>query len=87
MCIKPIIQYFVENEQRLANITAKKRVGKPEIVLIIEYVEIFDYIPIGNVVSRETYKLIKDRKCIAQAAVTFLGYDVQSALLDVYILL
>ena len=52
-------------------------VNNPEIIVVVEYIEVLNDGFVGDVFSRETHHLVEDRQSVAQGAVSLLGDDVQ----------
>ena len=52
-------------------------VHEPEVIFVIQHVQVFDDFPVGQVASRVAYGLVKDGEGVAHAAIGFLCDDVQ----------
>ena len=79
--VEPAIYDIVEQEHDVANLIVESEVDYAEIVVAVEYVEVFDDLVVGHVALTETHRLVEYRQGIAHAAISFLGYNAESLLL------
>ena len=56
----------------------QKCIHQAKIIFIIQYVQVINYILIGDVIATETYQLVEYGECVAHSAITFLSYNIQS---------
>ena len=75
------VEAFFDNllieQQTVGDVASPEIVHKTEIVLAVEHIEVFDAAFVSEVAVAEIHQLVKHRKCVAQAAFGFLGYNVQ----------
>ena len=68
---------FVEREHDFGDVAAEEGVGQVEVVVVVQDVEIFDDLPVGDVAAGEGRHLVEDGEGIAHASVGFAGDDVE----------
>lgn len=67
----------VEQEQNVGRVALQNVVDDFEIIVVIQHVEVFDDILVGDVFARETDHLVENGECVAQGAIGFLGDDIE----------
>ena len=79
-----LVEHLVEQEHHLRDVDLQQAVGHFEIVVIVQHIEVFDRLGVGDVPVRERSHLIEDRKRVAHAAVGLSGYDIERLLFILY---
>ena len=77
LATEAFFNYLLIQQQTVGNIASPEIVHKTEIVLAVEHVEVFDTAFVCEVAVAEINQLVEHRKRIAQAALGFLGYNMQ----------
>ena len=75
--LESFINNIVDHQQDIARVALQEVVHNPEVVVVVEHVEVLDDRLVGDVLARETHHLVEDRQGVTQGAVSFLGDDVQ----------
>ena len=75
-------QYRVENEQGLRDITVQQCIGEPEIIVVIENIEVFYRRLVRDISTRGGGDLIENRQCVAHTAIGLTGDDIQGIVVD-----
>ena len=65
-------------------IAGKSCLGQPEIMVVIQNIEVLDDLFVGNGRAAEGYGLVKKREGIPHGPIGFLGQNVQGILFDLY---
>ena len=75
--VKPFGQNIIQDEQGGADTPLQDGLGQPEVILVIEDVQVVDDGLIGDSSVGEADHLIEYRECITHTAIGFLGNDIQ----------
>ena len=75
-------QYRVENEQGLRDITVHQCIGEPEILVVIENIEVFYRRLVRDISTRGGGDLIENRQRVAHTAIGLTGDDIQGIVVD-----
>ena len=72
-----MVAHLLENQERLRHIAFQTGVDQPEVIFVVEYVEVFDDGLVGDVSTREAHHLVEYREGVAHTPVGLLGDDVE----------
>ena len=75
--VKTFVQHIIEQQQGVTHLILKKAVRQPEIIFIIQHIEILNHALIRNVSTGKAYHLIEDGKCITHTAIRLQRNDIQ----------
>ena len=75
--IKSIFHNIIQQQQDRIIILVENIIHHSEIIFIIKDIEVIDNVFIGNIFTRKTYHLVKDRQCITKCAISFLSNDIK----------
>ena len=57
--VKSFVQYVVQQQQGIADFVLKKVVGQSEVVLVIQYIQVFDYALVSDIPSGKAHYLVE----------------------------
>ena len=84
--LNPFGQYFVEFEQSRGIISPEKVIHQHEAVLVVQNVQVFQYILVFHIRSAESYGLVEYCKGVPHRTVCLVGYDMERFIINAYIL-
>lgn len=58
--IETLGEQLIENPEAVGVIALQEIVGKPEIVMVIENIQVFNYLLVGNVATAEAHHLVEN---------------------------
>ncbi|CDA45195.1 dNA polymerase subunits gamma and tau [Prevotella sp. CAG:5226] len=75
--LEPSVEYVVELCHGRGNVAFDERVGHAKVFVVVEHVEVFDHLLVGDVPLAVACHLVEDGERIAHAAIGLFGNDVQ----------
>ena len=75
--VEAVLHHFIKQQERGGQVFGQQAVHQPEVVVVVENVQILHHLFVGEVVAAEGHHLVEHRQGVAQAAVGFLGQQVQ----------
>ena len=81
--VKAPIAYFLIYQQGLVHVSGKETIHKPEVVVIVQHIEVVKSALIGDMPLGRGGYLVKDREGVAHGAVGLLGNDVERGRLGI----
>ncbi|MCK7531291.1 MAG: hypothetical protein MZV63_09715 [Marinilabiliales bacterium] len=67
--VEPVVNNFVDDKQCITDIALHNSFHNPEKVIVIEHVQVFDHIFIGDVFPAKAYNLVENGKGITKGAI------------------
>jgi len=75
MGIKSLPEYFVQQQHSLCRLVFQEVIHQPEIIFIVQHVQVLDDSLISDVPVGEAAHLVEDGKCVSHASIRFLSND------------
>ena len=77
LSVETIIDDLVDDKQGAGSISLENMLNDPEIVIIVQHIQVLDHVLISQFIACKAYQLVKDRQCIPQGTISFLRDNMQ----------
>src|SRR4051812_35778156 len=78
MRVETFSENVIKNKHHFRETLSQAGISDPEIIIVIEYVEVFNNLLVSEVIACKGHHLVKNGTGIAQTSVGFLRYYMQS---------